>query len=211
MEILPAILAKSVQDFEQKINAPLMQIAPFVHIDVMDNSFTAYRCISHPGLIPHTFKPQIELHLMVNDPMSYLEEWVAHPAFTRATIHIESPCDHTRILLFNKSHGKETSFALSPQTDPQILSPFINDIKRILVMGVSPGQSGQSFLGEEVLAKIKHIRHLYPHHHIEVDGGITHTTVQQVQQSGAHSACASSAIWNTTTDPITAYKRLTYL
>jgi ribulose-phosphate 3-epimerase len=210
MEIIPAILAKSFQDFEQKITSPLMEIAPWIHIDVMDGTFTRQSCVSHPGLIPHEFQPSIELHLMVHDPLPFLEEWITHPAFKRAILHIEASCDHTRSALFANAHGKEIAYAINPSTPLEKLEPFLKETHHCLVMGVEPGASGQEFLGAEILNRGEILRQLVPNHHIAVDGGINSKTVPMLKKAGFESACAASALWNTD-NPVTAYKRLMYI
>lgn len=210
MEIIPAILAKSFQDFEQKITSPLMGVAPWIHIDVMDGTFTQQTCVSHPGLIPHDFKPSIELHLMVNDPLPYLEEWVSQPAFKRAIIHIESPCDFTRSKFFAVAHGKEIAYAISPHTPLETLLPFLPNAHHCLVMGVEPGASGQAFLGDAIMDRVHTIQKEAPHHHISVDGGVDAKVILELKKAGVQSACAASAIWKDQ-NPLTAYKRLVYI
>lgn len=211
MDIIPAILAKSTSDFEQKIQSDLMGIVPWIHIDVMNGTFTDQTCISHPTLIPDDFKPHIELHLMVNNPLTHIEEWLVHPAFKRAMIHFEADCDLTNIILQMNEYKKECALAISPGTPLERLTPFANQVSRFLVMGVNPGASGQSFLGEPILERIRTLRNTYPDHKIEVDGGVSFATTPLLQKAGVHAACASSAIWQKDIDPITAYKRLTFL
>lgn len=211
MEIIPAVLAESAQDFERKTQSPLMQLTPWIHIDVMDGSFTRQSCISHPGLLPPDFKPSVELHLMVNDPLPYLEEWITNPQFKRAIVHIEAPCDHMRVHLFAKEHQKELALAISPTTPLDTLESFISKVNRILVMGVTPGASGQAFLGEEIFERVSTLRNKYPSHAIAVDGGVTAALIPQLKNTHIQTACTSSAIWNTGQDPVTAYKRISYL
>ncbi len=211
MDIIPAILAKSTSDFEQKIQSDLMELIPWVHIDVMNGTFTDQTCISHPSLIPEPFAPNIELHLMVNNPLTHIEEWLVHPSFKRAIVHIEADCDITNVILQTKDHKRECALAISPGTPLERLSTFANHVPRFLVMGVVPGSSGQPFLGEPILERIRALKTLYPNHIIEVDGGISPTVIPLLQKAGAHATCTSSAVWQKETDPITAYKRLTFL
>jgi ribulose-phosphate 3-epimerase len=148
---------------------------------------------------------------MVNNPLTHIEEWLTHTAFKRAIIHIEADCDITNMILQTKEYKKECTLAISPGTPLDRLATFANHVSRFLVMGVNPGASGQSFLGEPILARVQTLQKLYPHHVIAVDGGISPTTIPLLRKAGAHAACASSAIWQKDIDPITAYKRLTFL
>ena len=67
--------------------------------------------------------------------------------------------------------------------------------KRVLVMTVHPGFSGQKYI-MEMGQKIKRLRALYPRLDIEVDGGVNLETAAHAYSAGANILAAASAIFS---------------
>lgn len=64
----------------------------------------------------------------------------------------------------------------------------------VLVMTVHPGFGGQKFMASE-LPKVKALREKYPDLNIEVDGGLSESTVDQAADAGANVIVAGSAVF----------------
>lgn len=206
--IIPAILGDSLDDFEQKLHHPLLEKTPWIHIDIMDGSFTGTQCISHPMLAQHLTLPNIELHLMVNDPLPYIEAWQTNPQFKRAIIHLESPCDHTALFIRLQDLGKKIGLALKITTPLETAAPYISKIDRLLLMAIEPGASGRPFAGEIILQKIAACKKLYPETTIAIDGGMNKKTIVLAKNAGAEDFCCASALWQSP-NPSQKYEELT--
>ena len=89
----------------------------------------------------------------------------------------------------------EAGVAINPETPLHEIEDVIHLIDQLTIMGVHPGQSGQAFLGEMILDKIKAARH---HRHdlmIEMDGGLTEELIQPLLDAGANRLCAASLLF----------------
>ena len=64
----------------------------------------------------------------------------------------------------------------------------------VLIMTVHPGFGGQKFMASE-LPKVKALREQYPELNIEVDGGLSETTIDQAAAAGANVIVAGSAVF----------------
>jgi ribulose-phosphate 3-epimerase len=64
----------------------------------------------------------------------------------------------------------------------------------VLVMTVEPGFGGQKFMASE-LPKVQALRQRYPDLNIEVDGGVSPGTIDQVADAGANVIVAGSAVF----------------
>ena len=69
--------------------------------------------------------------------------------------------------------------AINPDTSVEEINPLLKYIDMVLVMSVTPGAGGQSFLFKTV-NKLKELRKIYKGR-IEVDGGINDKTINLVK------------------------------
>ncbi len=77
------------------------------------------------------------------------------------------------------------------------------------ILAVKPGLAGQEYQPES-LEKIKYLRKKYPYSNIEIDGGVSDTTIKMFKEAGANIFVAASYIWGSN-NPIEAYKKLNSL
>jgi len=84
--------------------------------------------------------------------------------------------------------------ALNPETPWQEIKAFVKNLDLVLLMGVNPGRSGQSFR-EEILPKIKALREFSANLNIEVDGGVKPENIRKIIEAGANILVAGSAIF----------------
>jgi ribulose-phosphate 3-epimerase len=78
---------------------------------------------------------------------------------------------------------------LNPLTPASALDEVLPLVDLVLVMSVTPGYSGQSFM-PEMIGKVEEIRNklnaLRSHAWLEVDGGITAETLPLMYEAGAN-------------------------
>lgn len=156
----------------------------YIHIDVMDGLFVSQKSLPSDEIIklsPFSSKP-LDIHLMVENPMYYIERIKELPNIDNITIHLEINKDIKNILNKIKEYGFKGSLAIKPNTDINLLVPYLDIINRILIMTVEPGLGGQPFL-ENSPNRIKEIKKLIKDKNIEleVDGGINNQTINKVK------------------------------
>ena len=61
-------------------------------------------------------------------------------------------------------------------------------------MTVHPGFGGQKFMASK-LPKVKAVRERYPDMNIEVDGGVSESTIDEAAEAGANVIVAGSAVF----------------
>ena len=188
-KIIPAIIAKTQQEFEANINK-VKDFVEVIQLDFMDGKFVPNSSIDFDFKLPQT-KCDFEAHLMIKNPL----EWAKKHYKKVQTIlaHFESCDNHQEIIDFVKSRNKRVGFVLNPETDVDVLKDFINDIDQVLIMTVNPGFYGSPFL-PEMLKKVTKLRQMRSDLDIEVDGGVTDKTIGLVNEAGANLFVSGSYI-----------------
>lgn len=208
MEILPAILTNDPKDFKARLLHPeLRRRAKMFHVDILDGTLFQTTCWADPSVI-RTWSdiPEIELHAMVYHPLRLARDWEGLPV-RRIIIHIEIGEHLKTIVPQLKERGLEIVLAINPRTVIDTVNDFGLPIDGLQIMGVEPGRSGQAFLGEPILSKLKRAQALFPRLPISVDGGVRAELVGDLVAAGADRIVASSAIWKAV-DPGEAFDAL---
>lgn len=209
-EIIPGILEKDWTEIERKIEL-LRPFAKAIHIDILDGKFAPNTTFLDPKPFSKYALPSsgqalfFEVHLMVEDPISYLKSF-ADAGFKRFVGQIESLrqlADQEDFVAQGQLLG-EVGLAIDGTTSIDEIKASLEDLDTILVMTIKAGFSGQEFM-QSTLEKIKAIRSKsqIP---IEVDGGINDQTILQARSAGANRFATTSFIYKG--DPFTQYKTL---
>ena len=127
------------------------------------------------------------------------------PDFIRAgadniTVHVET-CPHLHRTIHQiKEGGINAGVTLNPATPLSTLEEILTEVDLILVMSVTPGFGGQSYIltSTQKLAKLRQMldERGLTHVEIEVDGGISVENASEVTEAGATILVAGSAIFN---------------
>lgn len=205
MKIVPAILVHSSEEYFQQLNV-VDDLVDLIHIDVADGRFVPNKTWADPDMIRDATVPDIELHLMVEDPEKEIKRWEDVPQVKRYIIHAETKTHLTNVIGKAKSKKQIVSIALNPGTNINTIDPFVTKIDHVQCMGVKPGFQGQPF-ETSTLDTIKKIRQKYPKLAIAVDGHVDEETLPQLLEAGATHLCVGSAIFKAA-DPEAAFKRL---
>ena len=202
--IIPGILEQSWEDIEKKIEL-VLPFADTIHIDLLDGTFAENTSYLDPQPFKkYTDEIAFELHLMVDDPLSYVKPF-AEAGFRRFLGHIEMMPNQTEFVALAESYG-EVGLVLDAQTPIHELRVSLEDLDALLIMTVKAGFSGQKFL-ESSLAKVSQLRKEHPFLTVEVDGGINEHSLVQAYQAGARRFVATSAVFGAE-NPEKAYQRL---
>jgi len=193
MQIIPAILAQTKEDFVGKVTEIFSDIE-MIQIDVMDGKFVPHTTWGSPDEILELHLPVLfEVHLMVENPEDVVADWVRVGAH-RVIFHIEATKNPGAAIEKIRPLGREVGIAVNPATPIAALSEWLNLIDYCLVMGVTPGASGQKFQ-PKALQKIRELKKIRPGLKIGVDGGVDFETAKEIAAAGADAINAASAIF----------------
>ncbi len=192
--ITPIIMESDLAVVTAKMLALKERKVDCVHIDIGDGLFSDLLTIS-PADIQEvdTAKMKMDIHLLVDDPLEWVEECVAlNPR--RLIGQIERMGSQTLFLESVSDYGFEGGLGLKIETPIESISEeVLKTCKTILLLSVPAGTSGSEF-DERVIDKIKELRKIYSGN-ILIDGGVNNNIHEQVIEAGATEVGANSAYW----------------
>ncbi|MEH3088877.1 MAG: ribulose-phosphate 3-epimerase [Microbacterium arborescens] len=209
LRINPSILAADFVNMESELGR--IRGADFVHVDVMDNHFV-------PNL---TFGPQmveriqatspvpLDVHLMISDADRWAPGY-AELGAASVTFHLEAAAEPVALARRLRSIGARAGVAVKPATPVEGLFEVLDEFDQILVMTVEPGFGGQSFMADQ-MPKLRRLadeaRRRGSQVWLQVDGGVSESTIAQAAEAGADTFVAGSAVFGAT-DPDAAITSL---
>lgn len=198
VRIMPSVLNADLANLLGEVAR--IPTADAVHLDVMDNRFVPNLTFGLPvieSLRRHT-DMLMDVHLMIAD----VDRWA--PAYAEAgcemvTFHAESSAAPVRLARELRLLGARASMALRPSTPIEPFAELLSELDMVLLMTVEPGFGGQGFL-DCVLPKIRRTRQLVATSGqdiwIQVDGGISESTIERCAEAGADAFVAGSAVFS---------------
>jgi pentose-5-phosphate-3-epimerase len=158
MEIIPAVLEKTEEDFIKKVSF-LPPEAKFIHIDVLETDVWA------------PVERDFEVHLMVENPGEIFEKWKSRGA-KRIIAHNLLP----------KAGGVEIGLALEMHV------PITGEISKadfVQLMSITEiGEQGRPF-DERIFDRIREVKERFPDKTVSVDGGINISNYERLIEAGA--------------------------
>lgn len=197
-QIVPAFLVQSEEEFREKLRL-VENDCSVVQVDILDGSLFPNISWFDPIAIGKISTPvEIELHLMVENPIPIIEAWQKHvPTFKRAIVSAEMHRPDGSVTAYVKDMlHLNVGIAINPETPLKEIEEVLHEIDQLTVMGVHPGKSGQAFEGEYILDKIKQAKHHRPELVIEMDGGVTEELIPRLVEAGVDRIVCGSLIFN---------------
>lgn len=216
-EIIPAILPNNFDDLYNDLNLVAGRV-PMVHLDVMDGTLTPNASWPYTGSaeefesiknedegLPYWEELSFEVHLMVKDPVSIMEDWVKAGA-ERIIVHVESFETDDDLSKFLSSRRKELheefsylgvqiGLAINLDTDINRLMPHVLNADFVHLMSINKiGGQGKEFQ-VEVFDRIRELKHIYPETIIAVDGGVNLENAEDLLESGVEKLVIGSSIF----------------
>jgi ribulose-phosphate 3-epimerase len=203
--IAPSLLAANFLQLGDACSMLNKSEAEWFHLDVMDGSFVPNISFGLPIIeqIRKATTKVCDVHLMIVSPEKYIT------AFKKAgadilTVHFEACPELSNTLAQIKAEGMKAGVAINPNTDAEVLAPFIKEIDLVCVMSVYPGFGGQKFIEttyEKVVALKAMITKAGASTLIEIDGGVDANNAAALTKAGADILVAGTTVFKAA-DPI---------
>lgn len=191
-EVIPAILEKDFSEIEKKIHS-VENLVKWAQIDLADGELVQNTTLLDPEPFKTLTTPlNLELHMMVKDPLRYLERF-AGAGFKRFYTHVEGDFVDEYIAKCYQL-GVEVGLALDGPTDFEKIHAYLDNIDCVLVMAIEAGESGRPYR-EDTTDKIQKIREVNLEIPIAVDGAMNLENARKAVAAGATRINSNSFIF----------------
>ncbi|MBQ8092166.1 MAG: ribulose-phosphate 3-epimerase [Clostridia bacterium] len=189
MEIAASLLGANLLHLERDVRLAEKWGLRIIHFDQMDGHFVpniAFGPAFVSAIRPIT-RCILDVHLMLSDPMQYLDAFAAAGADS-ITIHAEIDADIPEVLNAIHARNCKTCISINPETPPEAIKTFLKYCDMVLVMMVQPGFGGQT-IRDDCVAKLPVLKRMIARTGrripIEVDGGINRENAERILEAGA--------------------------
>ena len=190
IKVSPSILASDFSKLGDEVAALAKAGADYIHVDVMDGHFvpnismgpSIVKSVRNKTSIP------FDVHLMIDPIEPYIDDFIKAGA-NIISIHPEANDNIEKCIDKIKSNNVKAGLAINPDTNWEVVIPFLDKLDMIVVMSVHPGFGGQKFI-PSALEKLKLLRkkidETHPHIELEIDGGVNFDNIESILKAGAN-------------------------
>jgi ribulose-phosphate 3-epimerase len=215
VQIVPSVLPADYSKLGEEVAALEAAGVDKIQWDVMDGVFVPNLTFG-PDVIkacrPHATVP-FEAHLMVVNPDRMMLQYL-DAGCEQLIVHAETTTHLHKTLSTIREAGGKTGVALNPHTPLDVVSHVLDLTDMILVMTVNPGFGGHAYIATmepKIRAAAAMIQESGLPIELEVDGGISPSTIAGAASAGARVLVAGSALYKHEgglTDAVTTLRRL---
>ena len=156
------------------------------HIDIMDGVFVPNFAMGIQDItcIRKNTKSKIDVHLMIQNPGTYVEQFV-NLGVDIIYVHPEADIHPTRTLAKIKSLSKKAGIAINPGTSFETVKELLELADYVMVMMVNPGFAGQKYLEfvSEKLMRFVNLKQNF-NYKVMVDGAISPERIKELSEKG---------------------------
>jgi len=199
IRICPSILNANFDNLPNEIRR-VAEVSDLLHLDVMDNVFVpnfTFDLERSLEIIQLSALP-VDVHLMISHADEKATSFVTTNTAS-ITVHLEACSDPITTLRSIRARNVRAGLAIKPHTPIEAVEELLTEIDMLLVMTVEPGFGGQSFM-DSMLPKVQTARRWLQQKGLsdtwlQVDGGISLTTIRRAFDAGADTFVAGSAVY----------------
>lgn len=200
-----AVSTDPISDYQGIVEyAKQMQgIAEFLHCDVMNENFVKKNTFDY-NLVKNINRNSailLDVHLMENEPIGDVPKYIEAGA-NIITIHyeaFENKEDLVNVLEYIKENHTLAGVSIKPSTPFKEVRSFVFNCDLVLVMGVEPGESGQT-TDQSTIQKVKEIYDFREANNlnfkIEFDGGVNPEIAKKLREIGVDILVSGSYVFN---------------
>ena len=200
------VLAADLMKLGSEVSLLEQTDVKLAHVDVMDGCFTPMMTVGAPFVKALKTPLLKDVHLMIQDPLEKLDEYVAAGADV-ITVHAESQTHIHRV--FQKlgqmsntndpARGLVRGVALNPGTHLAVIKPLIDELELVMLLGINPGWGGQSFI-PSTFARIEKVKGMIAEAERDillcVDGGVSRDNITDLATAGVDIVVTGSAVFD---------------
>jgi ribulose-phosphate 3-epimerase len=197
VRINPSILAADFAHLASELDR--IATADAVHVDVMDNHFVPNLTFGLPVVkrIGEVTALPLDMHLMITDVDRWAPMFAELGAFS-VTFHAEATDEPVALARRLRDMGSRAGLAIKPGTPVEPYLELLEEFDQLLIMTVEPGFGGQSFMHStmpKLTAASAVVKQRGLDVWLQVDGGITETTIEIASGAGADTFVAGSSVF----------------